>query len=128
MSIIFIFMSMSMFLLMTLTLMWPAGASMLTVHGRTRDEKGHLVRAADWEMIRRVKEHFQRRAVPVPIVANGGVERCADVDRCLRATRCDGVMSSEAVLENPALFAEAAGGEALLPVINTQQLRLTGEL
>jgi len=33
-----------------------AGASMITVHGRTRDEKGQAVAAADWDMIRRIKE------------------------------------------------------------------------
>ena len=32
-----------------------AGASMLTIHGRTREEKGHHVTAADWQTLRRLK-------------------------------------------------------------------------
>jgi tRNA-dihydrouridine synthase 1 len=68
-----------------------AGASMLTIHGRTREEKGHLVADCDWEMIRRIKEHFRGR---VPVIANGGIETFEDVHRCLEYTGADGVMSS----------------------------------
>jgi tRNA-dihydrouridine synthase 1 len=68
-----------------------AGASMLTIHGRTREEKGCMVGAVDWDMIRRLKEHFKGR---VPIIANGGIETWDDVQRCLDVTKCDGVMSS----------------------------------
>lgn len=78
-----------------------AGASMLTIHGRTREEKGQFVATADWEMIRRIKEHFGNR---VPIIANGGISSMDDVTKCLEYTKCDGVMSSEAILENPTLF------------------------
>ena len=78
-----------------------AGASMLTIHGRTREEKGQYVAEADWEMIRRIKEHFGNR---VPIIANGGISNLDDVNKCLEYTKCDGVMSSEAILENPTLF------------------------
>jgi tRNA-dihydrouridine synthase len=41
-----------------------AGASMLTIHGRTREEKGQLVRAADWDMVARV----ERRIAALDIV------------------------------------------------------------
>ena len=78
-----------------------AGASLLTIHGRTRDEKGHRVGAVDWDMIKRIKHHFQGR---VPVIANGGIEDYNDIERCLSYTGCDGVMSSEAILENPTLF------------------------
>jgi tRNA-dihydrouridine synthase 1 len=79
-----------------------AGASLLTIHGRTREEKGHLVREADWATIKRLKEHFAGR---VPIICNGGIFEKSDVEQCLEMTGCDGVMSSEGVLENPGLFA-----------------------
>eukprot|EP01034_Spumella_vulgaris_P021335 gene21335-27365_t len=82
-------------------------ASVLTIHGRTRDEKGQLVRDCDWEMIGRIKKHFSERAIPVPIIANGGIENLDDVYKCIAATGCDGVMSSEAILENPALFSQS---------------------
>jgi len=79
-----------------------AGASLLTIHGRTREEKGQAVRECNWETLRRLKEHFKGR---VPIIANGGIHDMDDVERCLATTGCDGVMTSEGILENPTLFA-----------------------
>jgi tRNA-dihydrouridine synthase 1 len=78
-----------------------AGASMLTIHGRSREEKGNLVADCDWVMIKRLKAHFGDR---IPLIANGGIECLDDVHRCLEETGVDGVMTSEAILENPALF------------------------
>jgi tRNA-dihydrouridine synthase 1 len=66
-----------------------AGASMLTIHGRTREEKGNLVAQADWEMIAKIKAHFAGR---VPVIANGGIENMDDVAKCLEATGADGIM------------------------------------
>ncbi len=74
-----------------------AGCSVLTLHGRTREQKCSC--AADWGIIAAVKS-----ALAIPVVANGGVELPEDVDACLAATGADGVMSSEAALENPAIF------------------------
>lgn len=82
-----------------------AGASLLTIHGRTREEKGHKVADVDWAMIARLREHFRGR---VPIIANGGIEVYEDIARCLNATGCEGVMSSEAILENAVLFDPSA--------------------
>ncbi|KAJ1414299.1 hypothetical protein B484DRAFT_454848 [Ochromonadaceae sp. CCMP2298] len=81
-----------------------AGASMLCVHGRTREEKGQLVRGTRWDYIERIKSHFAKRDPPVPILANGGIENVEDVYRCIAETGVDGVMTSEAILEDPALF------------------------
>ena len=76
-----------------------AGCSMLTVHGRTRANMKQSITEADWGVVRAIKE-----AVGIPVVANGSVACRADVDACLRATGCDGVMVSEALLEDPGLF------------------------
>jgi hypothetical protein len=55
----------------------------------------------DWEIIRKIKQ-----SVSIPVIANGGVSCRADALRCLSETGADGVMSSEALLENPRLFCE----------------------
>ena len=87
-----------------------AGCQLLTVHGRTKEQKGSRVGACDWDAIRRVKQ-----ALRIPVIANGGVGTHDDALRCLAATGCDGVMSSEALLESPHLVAGRPEWAALTP-------------
>ncbi len=93
-----------------------AGASMLTIHGRNRLQKALKTGKADWDAIKKVVELFGDR---IPILANGGIGNLDDVVECLRYTGVDGVMSSEAILEYPALFTdtntEATGGKRCGP-------------
>ena len=81
-------------------LLQASGCSVLTVHGRTKEEKGSKIGHANWEWIRRIKEELD-----IPVIANGSIGKFEDVHECLEATGCDAVMSSEGVLENPMLFA-----------------------
>ncbi|KAI6485098.1 hypothetical protein MCOR11_009813 [Pyricularia oryzae] len=79
-----------------------AGASILTVHGRRREQKGHLTGVADWSAIRHLRENLPPETV---IFANGNILQRGDLERCLEATGADAVMSAEGNLSDPTLFA-----------------------
>lgn len=81
-----------------------AGASLIAVHGRTREHKGKSAGAADWGMIAAVKQ-----AVGIPVVANGNVKSVGDAVEALRVTGADGVMSAWALLDHPAVFVGRGG-------------------
>ncbi len=84
------------------------GAKLICVHGRTREQ---LYRPpVDAETIRKVK-----RAVGVPVVANGGIYGASDALKLLTDTGCDGVAIGQGALGNPWIFSEVASalrGEA----------------
>lgn len=81
-----------------------AGASFLAVHGRLREQKGHLTGLADWDHIRYLRENLPPETV---LFANGNILRREDIDKCIEATGADGVMSAEGHLSDPALFGRA---------------------
>ena len=74
-----------------------AGASFITVHGRTREQRGHPVNLG---AIRDIKQ-----SVGVPVVANGDIRSLGDMEDTVSATGCDGVMAARGMLENPAMYA-----------------------
>jgi tRNA-dihydrouridine synthase B len=73
------------------------GASMIAVHGRTREETYKT--PADWDAIAQVKQ-----TVRIPVLANGDVRCVADTERIQRHTNCDGVMIGRGAIGNPWIF------------------------
>jgi tRNA-dihydrouridine synthase 1 len=78
-----------------------AGIHMLTIHGRTREQKAELTGPADWSTIGKAVKLLGHR---IPILANGSIQDWNDVQECLRITKADGIMSCESLLEYPPLF------------------------
>ena len=74
-----------------------AGVDAIAVHGRTREQfySGN----ADWEIIAKVKQ-----AVKVPVIANGDVRTCQDLQKILEVTGADGVMIGRGAQGNPWIF------------------------
>ncbi len=73
------------------------GGQLLAVHARTKAQ-GYKGRA-DWDAIAAVVE-----AVSIPVIGNGDVNTCADIQRMLDHTGCAGVMIGRAATYNPWIF------------------------
>lgn len=80
-----------------------AGASIITVHGRRREQKGHNTGVADWGYIRYLRDNLPPDTV---IFANGNILNYDDIETCLKATGADGVMSAEGNLSDPSVFSK----------------------
>ncbi len=76
-----------------------AGATALTVHGRTRSQQ--YSGKANWEEIAKV-----RNAVHVPVAANGDIWDAQSALECARITGCDSLAIGRGALGNPWLFGE----------------------
>lgn len=79
-----------------------SGASAITVHGRLKSQgySGH----ADYEAIAKVK-----KAVNIPVVANGDVVDAESYKNIKKITGVDAVMIGRASVGNPHIFAEILG-------------------
>jgi tRNA-dihydrouridine synthase len=86
------------------------GITFLTVHGRTIHENKATVGACHSDALQEAIRHAHLYSSNFPVVVNGGVEYPSDVSRILTGSHSSAaaVMSSEALLENPGLFGEAA--------------------
>ncbi|KAK5582882.1 hypothetical protein RB653_004471 [Dictyostelium firmibasis] len=76
-----------------------AGCQLLTIHGRTKEQKGHNSGIANWKAIRTIREKLS-----IPVIANGSVLQYEDIDKCLEETGADGIMAAEGILANPSFF------------------------
>jgi tRNA-dihydrouridine synthase B len=85
------------------------GASMVTVHGRTR---GMLYSGvADWDYITKVKENLS-----IPVIANGDIVSGETAVKCLKRTGADGIMIGRATFGDPWIFTEAKAAMAGQPI------------
>ena len=78
-----------------------AGASLLAIHGRIREQKGSNSGLASWKHIKAVK-----KALSIPIIANGNLIYYENIKECFEYTESDGVMIAEPHLYNPCIFQE----------------------
>ena len=98
-----------------------AGVQMITVHGRSRDQgyKGQ----AEYDTIAQVK-----KAVSVPVVANGDIDSPQKAQQVLQHTGADAVMIGRAAQGRPWLFREIhhylAHGTQLAPPLVAEVKRL----
>ena len=74
-----------------------AGASAITIHGRTRKQgySGNV----DLDIIKEVKE-----SVNIPVIANGDIKDIESAKKMLEYTKCDAIMIGRATLGNPWLI------------------------
>lgn len=77
-----------------------AGAAAVSVHPRWVGQR--FRGAADWDVIRRVRE-----AIAIPVIGSGDVNSAGDAVRMRERTGCDGVMIGQAALGYPWIFREA---------------------
>lgn len=81
-----------------------AGASAITIHGRTREQFYDGV--VDLDAIKKVKE-----SVSIPVIANGDVVDVESYKKMMEYTGCDGVMIGRGALGRPYIFSELLGIE-----------------
>lgn len=89
--------------------MEQAGASLITIHGRTK--VGLYSGKVHFDEIARVK-----KAVQIPVIANGGIFTEEDANYMLEATGADGVGLARGCLSNPLLFATLSGTKTSMSI------------
>lgn len=72
------------------------GIGLLSVHGRTHNERDHPVRI---ETIKTLTD-----VLDIPVNYNGSITSMADANEAYRTTNCGGVMVARGLLANPGLF------------------------
>jgi nifR3 family TIM-barrel protein len=93
-----------------------AGASMVTIHGRTAEQK--YSGKADWDRIGQAKARLT-----IPVLVNGDITTIADAEDALARSGADGVMIGRGALRNPWLFRQLQEtAEGRTPVVPTPEM------
>lgn len=99
-----------------------AGASLITIHGRTKDKI--YAGEVNFREIAAAK-----KAVKIPVIANGGVFSNEDAEKLLAETGADGVMVARAALFDPQIFCDLTGKpRASRLQMFEDQLKWTGQV
>lgn len=79
-----------------------SGASLITVHGRTREE--YYTGTPDYAAMAKAKA-----SVKIPVIANGGIFTAEDADYMINETGADGVMIARGGIADPFMFEKLCG-------------------
>lgn len=97
-----------------------AGADMVTIHGRTKEQGYSGV--ADWAAVGEAKKQ-----VKIPVLVNGDIHKSELVSQALTASGCDGVLIARGALGNPWIFKEIIerqSGSIPSPINLEERLRI----
>ena len=84
-----------------------SGASLVTIHARVRE--AYYSGEPDYNAVEKAK-----KAVKIPVIANGGIKSVKDANLMIDKTGADGVMLARGAIENPLLVCEILGKKSPL--------------
>ena len=99
------------------------GASLVTIHGRTRDE--YYSGKVDLDIIKEIKKN-----VSIPVIGNGDIKSFKDAVKMFEYTNVDGIMVGRASLGNPWFIGNLIHelkGEKKQEITNMQKLEVIKE-
>lgn len=86
-----------------------AGATELTVHGRTKED-GYKPERINWQAIGEIRQRLS-----IPVIANGEIWDYASAQACMQTTGCDAVMIGRGALNIPNLSRVMKYNEPRMP-------------
>ncbi|PBI78335.1 tRNA dihydrouridine synthase DusC [Rahnella victoriana] len=93
-----------------------AGATELTVHGRTKED-GYKPERINWQAIGEI-----RQRLTIPVIANGEIWDYASGQACMQTTGCDAVMLGRGALNIPNLSRVVKYNEPRMPWLDVMTL------